>query len=179
MKENTSQIERRKYPMESCYNVTTFLCVAVIMVFALLVACERPEPPKNPSEQIVTMEGPIRFFEFEPNPTACNWNDILYDNQIILINDVQTYYHYINCDKGYYPEIDFDSNNVVIWSGLVAGGSYFNTATIECVEGVVHIDLFFQENLTCVASEPWIKAFLLPKIPTNTTISVEVHVTSN
>ena len=150
------------------------LCFAALAAFALFATCERPEP--EPVALITLEDGPIPFSEVELNPMACGWNNILYDNQIILINDTQTFHSYVDCDCGFYPEINFDSSNVVLWSGWVGGGSYFNTAAIECVEGVIHIDLCFQEDLTCVASEPWIKAFLLPKVPENTPFSVEVHV---
>ena len=156
------------------------LCVAAFAAFALFAACERPdpEPEENPTEQIVLVDGLIPFSEINSDSTGFGWTNIPYDNQVILINDTQTFLHYADYDDGYYPEINFDSNSVVLWSGWVGGGSYFEKAVIECVNGVVHIELFFQENLACVASEPWIKAFLLPKIPANTTISAEVHIAS-
>ena len=147
------------------------LCMVALSAFALFAACERPEPEPEPPTPTTLEDGPISFIEI----TGCGWNNILYDNQAILINDTQSFFYYADCNEGYYPEINFDSNSVVLWSGWVGGGSYFNTAAIECVEGVIRIDLFFQEDLTCVASEPWIKAFLLPKVPANTTFSVEVH----
>lgn len=168
MKKNKTQTTRKD---RRC----SVLCFAVLAAFALFAACERLEPvpglePEPPAPTTLE-DGPISFIEI----TGCGWNNILYDNQAILINDTQSFFHYANCNEGYYPEINFDSNSVVLWSGWVGGGSYYNTAAIECIEGVIHIDLFFQEDLTCVASEPWIKAFLLPKVPANTTFSVEVH----
>ena len=155
----------------------------VLAAFVLFAACERPElepePEVNPIEQVVLVDGPISFSEITTDSIGCGWHNIPYDDQAVLINNTQSFFHYTDCIDGHYPEIDFDSNSVVLWSGWVGGGSYFNTAAIECMEGVVHIDLFFRENLTCVASEPWIKAFLLPKIPGGTSISVEIHVASN
>ena len=176
MKDTKGQPERK------CSRSFGVLCVAVLTAFALFAACERPEPEPepevNPTEQVVLVDGPIPFSEITTDSTGCGWHNIQYDNQAVLINNTQSFFLYTDCVDGHYPEINFDSNSVVLWSGWVSGGSYFNTATIECVEGVFHIDLFFQEDLTCVASEPWIKVFLLPKIPDSTPISVEVHVAS-
>ena len=150
------------------------LALAALSAFALFAACERPEP--EPVSLITLEDGPIPFSEIQLNPMACGWNDslFLHDNRIILINDVQDYHYYVDCDCGYYPDIDFDSNSVVIWSGGVSGATLYSVG-FECVEGTVLLHLVFEESLTLGPPEYYVKAFLLPKIPSSTAFSLDIY----
>ena len=167
MKKKTTQTMRKD---RHC----SVLCFAVLAAFALLAACERPEP--EPVALITLDNGPIPFSEIHLNPMACGWNDtlLLHDNRVILINDTQDYHHYVDCDCGYYPVINFDKNSIVLWSGGVPGAT-LGSVDFECIEGRVILHLVFGESFTLGPPVYYVKVFLLPKIPSNAPISLDIY----
>lgn len=181
--------KRIPQPRRKGRRLSSVMCIAALASFALFAACNRPEPEPGPVALITLDDGPIPFSEIQLPHMVCGWrNDsilLLHDNRVILINDTQDYHYYVDCDCGYYPDIDFDRNSVVVWSGIGSAAvidpyGYFCTdydsADFECVNGVVHIHLYFVPSLTLGNPPPYVKAFLLPKISSNTTFSIDRHV---
>ena len=63
----------------------------------------------------------ISFVEYSLTGTLCQWNKLIYNDSIILINSDEVLKDYITCTDGSYPEIDFSG-----WTLLVFNAEYCN-----------------------------------------------------
>lgn len=139
-----------------------------------LMGCHRSEPEPEPSPQIVLEDGPLPSSEIILNHMSCGWQNILYDNSAVLINDTTGWIHYADCDYDL-PIINFDRNSVVLLSGRLAGDGHITNVSFECVGGVVNVNLYYSEGIAAVAGTPFCKAYKLPKIPEGTNLLFEIH----
>jgi hypothetical protein len=64
----------------------------------------------------------IPFTEYSLEGTSCQWENLNYDETVIIINSAEELENYISCTEGSYPEIDFSQYTLLLVSGETPNG---------------------------------------------------------
>jgi len=72
----------------------------------------KPPPPPNPMYPI-----DIPFEEYSLLAIPCQWENLPYTNEIILVNSNAELDNYIECSESIFPVIDFSKNTLLLVSG--------------------------------------------------------------
>jgi hypothetical protein len=125
----------------------------------------------------------IEFTKYAINEFGCRWENLNYDDKIIIINSMQDFGNYANCTESDLSEIDFSKNTLLLASGVNTGGIDDVDATlltkIAYKKDEYVLDVIIYKNDVAVASENWQIAVLTPKISSAATVSVNKNETDN
>jgi len=87
---------------------------AFLLVFAGVASSCNPEcPPDCPDEYPQN----ISFTEYSLQGTSCQWQNLPYDEKVIIINSNEELEKYISCTEGGYSIIDFSKHSLLLVSG--------------------------------------------------------------
>ena len=87
---------------------------AFLLVLTGIAASCNPEcPPDCPDEYPKN----ISFTEYSLLETSCQWQNLPYDEKVIIINSSEELEKYISCAGGDYPAIDFSKHSLLLASG--------------------------------------------------------------
>ncbi|MDR2653648.1 MAG: hypothetical protein LBC68_15325 [Prevotellaceae bacterium] len=145
---------------------TLNLAAIMLMLAGVVSSCGKEE---NETEK------QIDFTEFAINESNCGWQNLNYDNKVIIINSMQDLGNYVNCRDGDLTEVDFSKNTLLLVSGINAGGVADVDATLLTkVAGKDEyvLDIIVYKNDAAIAGENWQLAVLTPKISDAATVSL-------
>jgi uncharacterized lipoprotein NlpE involved in copper resistance len=144
----------------------TVIKTTAILLF--LVGCFSCAEEKEQEQK----EEEIAFTEYSLAETFCQWTNLDYDNNIIVINSITELENYITCTEGTLPEIDFSKKTLLVASG--GGGDirridvkFLKTTNKYIMEATIY------EGFAAVILN-WSKSIVVPKLPEN--VQVDLHV---
>ena len=85
-----------------------FFLLAICLTGA---ACEKKEPTENYPKE-------VSFMEYSLVGTSCQWANLNYDDNVIVINSEEELNNYIACTDSSYPVIDFSKYTLLLANGL-------------------------------------------------------------
>jgi len=89
---------------------------ALLLIIAELASSCNPPPPEPDSYPI-----DISFTEYSLLDTHCQWQNLPYDEKVIIINSNEELEKYISCTEDSYPAIDFSKHTLLLISGETTG----------------------------------------------------------
>jgi len=128
----------------------------------------------NPEESDYPID--ISFTEYSLEGASCQWNNLNYDEKVIIINSNEELAKYITCTEGDYPAIDFTKHTLLLASGKTTGHIAEITANdlkqLSSNKYKLNVEAT-SCNLTHI--EPWSMALVVEKL--NKKGYVEINVT--
>lgn len=94
------------------------LCVFLLGIF-LAASCQ-PEERRYPLD--------ISFTEYSIEQIQCRWQNLPYNDKVIIINSTEDLEKYIECSDDNYAAIDFTNHSLLLASGRV---TYYPNKIIE------------------------------------------------
>ena len=128
------------------------LCVILSGLF-LIAGCKKDSFPKD-----------ISFTEYVL-ADDCQWQNLAYDDQVIIINSDKQLRQYVACTGSGYPKIDFEKQTLLLAHGMATSGAVYPNCT--CLQQIseqsykMEVDLF--QGLAAVMS-PWQVAIIVDKL---------------
>jgi len=109
-------------------------------------------PPDCPDEYPQN----ISFTEYSLQGTSYQWQNLPYDEKVIIINNSEELAKYISCTESTYPAIDFSKYSLLLTSGKLSSGiSNITTKKFQqlsankyelCIEAEVHSSILNRWN---------------------------------
>ena len=141
--------------------------IMLLLILAGNVACDKNE--KNYPREIA-------FTEYSLVEILCQWTNLNYSNEVIIINSKEKLGNYIDCISGSYSEIDFSKHSLLLASG----------ATDAAITEIVLKDLLqlsaYKYNLSVdmslnplFAGTTWNKALLVEKLNERSSIDLTIN----
>jgi hypothetical protein len=99
---------------------TTLLkLTAFLLILASISSSCNPEeePDVNEVKSRPYYPRNVSFEEYSLDGTSCQWANLPYDEQVIVINSKEELEKFITCTEGSFPEIDFFNNTLLLVSG--------------------------------------------------------------
>ncbi|MCL2435784.1 MAG: hypothetical protein FWD09_06575, partial [Lentimicrobiaceae bacterium] len=100
--------------MRKLLKLTAFLLVLT----GIASSCNPECPPDCPDEYPKN----ISFTEYSLLETSCQWQNLPYDEKVMIINSSEELEKYISCTEGDYPAIDFLKHSLLLVSGKLING---------------------------------------------------------
>ena len=152
--------------MKKLLNLTAFL----LILACVLSACKKPDDTK--------IDYPINvpFTEYALDETSCQWQNLPYDEKVILINSNAALEKYISCAKSSYPVIDFSKNSLLLVSGKTTAGVDNISKTITQLSA----DLFkidIEIALAATPEEEWCVALIVAQL-LNEDTEIQLHLST-
>ena len=115
----------------------------------------------------------IPFTEYSLADTYCHWENLNYDNNVIVINSETELENYITCTEGTFPEIDFSEHTLLLASGCTGYGiqDLFKKLFFEENKYVLEIEITLND---ATVVQGWKIALITDKL--NDRSSVELNV---
>jgi hypothetical protein len=92
---------------------------AFLLILAGIASSCNPENP-DPKEPNYPID--ISFTEYSLDGTGCQWTNLNYDENIVVINNVEELEQYLECSGESFPPIDFTKNSLLLVSGEKQNG---------------------------------------------------------
>jgi hypothetical protein len=130
------------------------------------------EPSDLAEWRVIRFE--IPFTEYSLEGTSCQWVNLNYDEEVIIINSAEELENYISCTEGTYPDIDFSQHTLLLASGTACRGIdkiHKNLLQLSCNEYELNIELIL--NNTDVLKK-WTVAFVVRKLTEESHIEMNV-----
>jgi len=93
------------------------LTAFLLLLTGLASSCNPECPPDCPDEYPQN----ISFTEYSLNETSCQWQNLPYDEKVIIINSSEELEKYISCTEGAYPAVGFSKHTLLLASGKTNG----------------------------------------------------------
>ena len=100
------------------------LTAFLLILTGIASSCNPECPPDCPDEYPQN----ISFTEYSLNETSCQWQNLPYDEKVMIINSSEELEKYISCTEGSYPAIDFTKHSLLLASGKLNKGILSITA---------------------------------------------------
>jgi hypothetical protein len=167
MKKNTT-LQKRTFKI---------LCAILCGLF-LAASCEKPVEPKPndpPNEEPSEYPKDVTFTDYFLDYYS-NWDNLNYDNKVLIINSNEEAYQYIRFPGTLWPKIDFSKYSLILANGTVNSGivriNVNNLQQIDTNDYQLNVIITTFESS---ASETWSKAILVEKL--NKESKVELNIT--
>ena len=152
--------------MKKLLNLTAFL----LILAGVLSACKKPDDSK------IDYPINISFTEYSLDETSCQWQNLPYDEKVILINSNAALEKYISCAKSSYPAIDFSKNSLLLVSGKTTTG----VTEIFAKDLKQLSSQKYELNLTITLSdtssiEQWCMALIVEKIGNESDVKLSIN----
>ena len=118
----------------------------------------------------------IPFEEYSLEETSCQWVNLNYDGQIIVINSAEELENYTSCTEGSYPEIDFSKYTLLLASGRVTCNITKITKQLHQISGneyILCVDI--KMGLTGYP-EKWLISIIIPKLSHSSVVTLNQNV---
>ena len=142
---------------------------SVVLIFSLLVmaaSCEKPE--KFPMD--------VSFTEYSLEGTSCQWTNLNYNKDLIVINSNEELENYISCSDGSYIEIDFSKYTLLLASGQTRNAPIeeITKKLTKTAKNEYDFDIDVTTgNLRAIT--PWLVAITVSKISDDAVVSLNVN----
>ena len=80
----------------------------------------------------------IPFDEYSLEGTQCQWTNLPYNDEVIVINNKEELEKYISCTEVNYPEIDFSKHTLIIAHGLSTSSVLNTNASLQQISKQVY-----------------------------------------
>jgi len=129
--------------------------------------------PENLAEwKVVAIES---FAEYTLTGTSCQWENLDYDDKLIVVDSKEELENYISCKEGNYPEFDFSKHTLLLASGQTGDGIVkFSERILQLPENEYRLEIDILLN-DAYNSPPWVSALIVNKL--NKESNVELTVT--
>jgi len=155
------------------------MAATLCMGLFLVVGCKKDNPvvsgggieePK-PEYPII-----VPFTEYTL-PETCQWKNLDYNEKVIIINNDRELGIYTACEGGYYPEVDFEKQTLLLASGSASRG--VEKITVNHLQQLsendyeLNIELLLYDSDT-IAAEKWILALIIEKISSESMVKLTI-----
>jgi len=107
----------------------------------------------------------IPFEEYSLEGTSCQWTNLAYDNTVIVIDSDEKMNRYIACTGSDYPEIDFETQTLLLASGKTEKG--ISEITVNSLQQLsadkyeLNMELLLNDE---TITEEWAVALIIEKV---------------
>ena len=117
----------------------------------------------------------IPFTEYSLDGTLCQWTNLGYNDEVIIINSSAALESYLTNTDGGYPIIDFSKQTLLLVSGEAANGIRDISQKLQQVSTKYVLDIEITLNEATFAQE-WVIALVTSKL--NESKNIELNITS-
>ena len=143
----------------------------LLLLTGIASSCNPECPPDCPDEYPQN----ISFTEYSLNETTCQWQNLPYDEKVIIINSSEELEKYITCTEGDYPVIDFSKHSLLLASGYV--NNSISEIIVKSLKQVsshkfilnIELDLKYKDH-----TEPWCIALMVENLNDESSIKLNV-----
>ena len=163
-------------------STVAILCIFVIGMF-MTYSCDKF---RTPQEDEPNINHPIEEYPIEEYPIeisikkisfegfSCQLEDFA-DNKPIIVNSMEEFGNYVNCENGFPPEIDFSKCTLLMARGQSSNGIYDKTATfIQNAENEYTLEVRIGLGITMFAQH-WSILIFVPKIADDALVTLDVQ----
>ncbi|MCL2435070.1 MAG: hypothetical protein FWD09_02880 [Lentimicrobiaceae bacterium] len=147
------------------------LTTILLLLVGIASSCNPDCPPDCPDEYPKN----ISFTEYSLLETSCQWQNLPYDEKVIIINSSEELEKYISCTEGDYPAIDFSKHSLLLTSGSVNNSvaeiivkSLKQVSFQKCILNI-ELDLKYKDD-----TESWCMALMVEKLNDESSIKLNV-----
>jgi len=127
-------------------------------------------PPEEPTYPIE-----IPFEEYSLKGTSCQWTNLAYDNTVIIIDSDEKMNRYVTGTGSGYPEIDFETQTLLLASGKTEKGiseiTVNNLQQLSANEYELDMELLLNNE---TIAEEWTVALVLEKVSEESAVELIV-----
>jgi len=146
----------------------------LLLLTGIASSCNPECPPDCPDEYPQN----ISFTEYSLNETSCQWQNLPYDEKVVIINSNEELEKYISCTEGGYPVIDFSKHSLLLASGKTDYGICEITAKslqqLSPDKYELHIEITLSDTTDI---KEWAMALIVKKL--NKKDKVKLNITLN
>jgi len=147
---------------------------AFLLVLSGVASSCNPECPPDCSDEYPK---DISFTEYSLLETSCQWQNLPYEEEVIIISSNEELKKYISCTSSNYPAINFSTHTLLLTSGKTNHGICKITAKSLQQLSANKFELNIEITLNDVVDiEEWAAAFIVEKL--EKTNNVELKVTT-
>jgi hypothetical protein len=147
----------------------TILKFAIILLLAGNFTCAKEKENDDPIEIPIT--------EYSLAETSCRWTNLDYDGKVIIINSNAKLEKYITCMEGSFPEIDFSKNTLLLARGGCGARNKIITTFFQYSTNKYTLDVKIYSSILLPAVTTWSVSILVPKIPNNAIVILDIKET--
>ena len=116
----------------------------------------------------------IPFTEYSLAGTSCQWNNLDYDDKLIVVNSNEVLKSYISCSDGNYLEIDFSKHTLLLASGTTPNGIVeISNRLLQLSGNKYKMDIEVFLNITEMEGQ-WITALIINKLSEESDIELVI-----
>jgi hypothetical protein len=142
-----------------------FKTIAILLLVTGVVACKKEKKEVFPKE--------VPFTEYSLVDTYCQWENLNYDNKVIVINSNAELEEHISCQENDMPAINFTIHSLLVV--LEQGSVVISKRLIQTApkEYLLHIDLMHDMTFDV---RPLIIAIITQKLPSDAEVSLKRNI---
>jgi len=143
----------------------------LLLLTSIASSCNPECPPDCPDEY----PKEISFTEYSLQGTTCQWQNLPYDEKVIMINSSEELKKYITCTEDAYPAVDFSKHTLLLLSGKNNHSICEITAKKIQQFSSDKYELNIEITLNdAVGIEEWAAAFIVKKLKEGNNIELKV-----
>jgi len=148
--------------------LTTFL----LLLTSIASSCNPECPPDCPDEYPQN----ISFTEYSLNETTCQWQNLPYDEKVIIINSSEELEKYITYTSNK-PAIDFSKYTLLLTSGSSYSGiaeiTAKNLQQLSAYNYKLNIEIAINDD---IVTQQWVLALMVEKISEKSNIELNISI---
>jgi len=147
----------------------------LLLLTGIASSCNPECPPDCPDGYPDEYPQNISFTEYSLNETSCQWQNLPYDEKVIIINSSEELEKYISCAEGSYPVIDFSKHSLLLASGKTGYGICEITAKSLQQLSPDKYELHIEITLNDAADiKEWATALIIKKLKGENDVELKV-----
>jgi len=147
------------------------LTAFLLLLTGLASSCNTECPPDCPDEYPKN----ISFTEYTLLETSCQWQNLPYDEKVIIINSSEELEKYISCTEGGYPAVDFSKHSLLLTSGKLNNGIASIAAKKLQQLSSNKYELSIEAEVYSSILHKWISAILVDKLSEENYVELKVN----
>ena len=148
-----------------------FKTIAILLIVAGVMACKKEKDEVFPQE--------IPFTEYSLEETSCQWSNLSYDREAIVVNSHAALENYVTCTEGTFPEIDFAEHTLLLASGGAGSINEFTYTFFKNSENKYTLKVFIRLSPFLPVALQWRICIVTPKISDNAIVDLDVQESFN
>ena len=141
--------------------------LSILLLLAGISSSCNPEKDKYPKD--------VSFTEYSLQENLCQWANLPYDNNVLIINSNEELKKYLSCSDDMFPVIDFTKHSLLLASGEVDKGVYKVKVISLQQFSLKKYDLSVEVTTNDTATNnSWCKALLVEKLGTESDFKLNV-----
>jgi hypothetical protein len=144
------------------------LCIIVVSLFIMGAECA-DNGKENELKEIPCKEYSLVDID-------CQWTNLNYDGNVIVINNKTTMEKYVTCTNDSHPEIDFANNTLLLVHGTATSGGAGNIipSFYQNYAGQYTLNVKVSLGITAIM-QPWSTGIIVSKLPANVKINLNIQ----